>query len=66
MELLLELLQKKVVGKDSHNSSLPPSGDLFTKNKSLRPVYQCPTCQHQQLANFPLGVNAPIQYGSTV
>lgn len=136
VELLLELLQKKVVQKDSHNSSLPPSSDLFTKNKSLRPVStrpnggqaghkgstlemaetpdkiielksdfcsvcgqslvselfflkskrqvieippiipiyeeyrqyicQCPTCQHQQIANFPLGVNAPIQYGSTV
>ena len=141
MELLLELLQKKVIKKDSYNSSLPPSSDLFTKNKSLRPVStlsnggqvghkgltlemsktpdkiielksdfcsvcgdslvselfflkakrqvieippimpiyavrrpeeyrqyicQCPTCQHQQLANFPLGVNAPIQYGSSV
>jgi transposase len=136
VELLLELLQKKVVQKDSHNSSLPPSSDLFTKNKSLRPVStrpnggqpghkgttlemsqipdkiidlkssfcrvcgqsletelfilnskrqvieippivpiyeeyrqytcQCPTCNHQQLADFPLGVNAPIQYGSTV
>mgnify|MGYP000674496952 CR=1 FL=1 len=29
-------------------------------------ICQCPTCQHQQLANFPLGVNAPIQYGSSV
>lgn len=136
VELLLELLQKKVVKKDSHNSSLPPSSDLFTKNKSLRPVStrsnggqfghkgstlemskkpdkiidlksnfcsvcgqsleaelfilnskrqvieipptvpiyeeyrqyacQCPTCNHQQLADFPLGVNAPLQYGSTV
>ena len=136
VELLLDLLQKKVVKKDSHNSSLPPSSDLFTKNKSLRaistrpnggqvghkgstlkmsetpdnitelksdfcsvcgqsltselfilkakrqvieippiiPIYeeyrqyvcQCPTCQHQQLADFPLGVNAPIQYGSSV
>lgn len=134
--LLLELLQKKAVKKDSHNSSLPPSSDLFTKNKSLRPVStrpnggqlghkgstlemsqtpdkiidlksdfcsvcgqsletelfilnskrqvieippivpiyeeyrqytcQCPTCNHQQLADFPLGVNAPIQYGSSV
>jgi transposase len=136
VELLLELLQKKAVKKDSHNSSLPPSSDLFTKNKSLRPVStrsnggqsghkgstlkmsetpdkiidlksdfcsvcgqslqaelfilnskrqvieippivpiyeeyrqytcQCPTCNHQQSADFPLGVNAPIQYGSTV
>jgi hypothetical protein len=38
VELLLELLQKKVVKKDSHNSSLPPSSDFFSKNKSLRPV----------------------------
>lgn len=38
VKLLLELLQKKIVKKDSHNSSLPPSSDLFTKNKSLRPV----------------------------
>ena len=136
VELLLDLLQKKNVKKDSHNSSLPPSSDLFSKNKSLRsvsirpnggqighkgstlemsetpdkiidlmsdfcsvcgqslsgelftlkakrqvieippiiPIYeeyrqyicQCPTCQHQQLADFPLGVNAPIQYGSSV
>lgn len=136
VELLLDLLQKKNVKKDSHNSSLPPSSDLFSKNKSLRPVStrpnggqighkgstlemsetpdkiidlksdfcsvcgqslagelftlkakrqvieippiipiyeeyrqyicQCPTCQHQQLADFPLGVNAPIQYGSSV
>jgi transposase len=134
VELLLELLQKKAVKKDSHNSSLPPSSDLFTKNKSLRPVStrsnggqsghkgstlkmsetpdkiidlksdfcsvcgqslqaelfilnskrqvieippivpiyeeyrqytcQCPTCNHQQSADFPLGVNAPIQYGN--
>jgi transposase len=136
VELLLDLLQKKNVKKDSHNSSLPPSSDLFSKNKSLRPistrpnggqvghkgstlgmsetpdkiidlksdfcsvcgqsltgelftlkakrqvieippivpiyeeyrqyVCQCPTCQHQQLTDFPLGVNAPIQYGSSV
>jgi transposase len=136
VELLLDLLQKKNVKKDSHNSSLPPSSDLFTKNKSLRPVStrpnggqvghkgstlemsqtpdkiidlksdfcsvcgqsltgelftlqakrqvieippivpiyeeyrqyvcQCPTCQYQQLADFPLGINAPIQYGSSV
>ena len=141
VELLLELLQKKVVKKDSHNSSLPPSSDFFSKNKSLRPVStrpnggqfghkgstlemsqtpdkiinlkssfccvcgqsleaelfilnskrqvieippiipiyavrrpeeyrqytcQCPTCNHQQLADFPLGVNASIQYVSSV
>ncbi len=38
VELLLDLLQKKNVKKDSSNSSLPPSSDLFSKNKSLRPV----------------------------
>jgi transposase len=136
VELLLDLLQKKGIKKDSHNSSLAPSSDLFTKNKSLRPVSErssggqkghqgstltmtltpdkiielksnfcsicgqsllnelfilkakrqvveippmvsiyeeyrqyachCPICNHQQVADFPLGVNAPIQYGSTV
>ncbi len=141
VELLLNLLQKQdvkrnAVLKDSHNSSLPPSSDFFTKNKSLRPkstrptggqvghkgttlemretpdkiidlksdfcsvcgqslatglfilkakrqvieippivplyeeyrqyACQCPTCNHQQVAGFPLGINAPIQYGSTV
>lgn len=134
--LLLEQLQKQGVKKDSHNSSLPPSSDLVTKNKSLRPVSnkpsggqighegtsleisstpdkiidlkaefcsfcglslskasfvlkttrqvielppitpiyeeyrqygcQCPNCQHEQKGVFPLGVNAPIQYGSSV
>ena len=34
---LLEVIQKMWVKKDSHNSSLAPSSDLFTeKNKSLR------------------------------
>lgn len=137
LRLLLILLEKKPVKKDSHNSSLPPSSDLSTpKTKSLRPpsllksggqpghigttlelkaipdkvidiksdfcnncggslanathilkskrqvieippitpIYeefrlyscQCPHCLHNQLTDFPLGVNAPIQYGSTV
>ena len=137
MTLLLDLLQKTGIKKDSHNSSLPPSSDLFTaKTKSLRaasilksggqlghagttlqmsatpdtiydlksnycshcqgslsdgffvlkakrqvielppiaPLYEeyrqygcvCPHCQHEQVADFPLGVNAPIQYGSSV
>ena len=41
---------------------------------TIVPIYEefrqyackCPTCQHYQVANFPLGINAPIQYGSTV
>ena len=36
--LLLEQLQKKDVRKDSHNSSMPPSSDLFSTKKNLRPV----------------------------
>jgi transposase len=40
----------------------------------ILPIYEefrqfccaCPNCQQEQLAAFPLGVNAPIQYGSTV
>ena len=137
VRLLLILLEKKPVKKDSHNSSLPPSSDFFSpQTKSLRPpsllksggqpghigttlelkanadrvidiksdfcnncggslahathvlkskrqvieippivpIYeefrlyscQCPHCLHNQLTEFPLGVNAPIQYGSTV
>ena len=27
---------------------------------------KCPICHHYQVADFPLGVNAPIQYGSSV
>ena len=133
---LLEELRKKDIKKDSSNSSLPPSTDLFTKNKSLRkvstrssggqkghkgttlemsaapdkiielkdafcnlcgncleketfilkakrqvielppivPLYeeyqqfacQCSACKHFQVASFPAGVNAPIQYGSSI
>jgi transposase len=40
----------------------------------IKPIYeeyrqyscQCPRCQHQQISDFPVGVNAPIQYGSSV
>lgn len=133
---LLELLQKQGIKKDSHNSSKPPSSDMFVKQKSLRkpserksggqtghegktlemsqtpdkiidlksdfcsvcgeflagevqvlqakrqvieippvvPIYEeyrqyscsCPRCKHLQKADFPLGVNANIQYGSSV
>ena len=133
---LLEQLQRRDVRKDSHNSSMPPSSDLFSTQKSLRPVSikpnggqlghkgttlemtltpdkiidlksdfcnkcgqslsqeifilkakrqvveippiqpiyeeyrqfscQCPNCKHDQTTDFPFGVNAPIQYGSSV
>jgi transposase len=138
LTLLLEVISQPLIKKDSHNSSLPPSTDLFTvsKNKSLRPpsvlksggqlghagttlemrsnpdkitelkndycrycgaslstatyilkskrqvielppilpIYEeyrqyscdCPNCHLVQIADFPIGVNAPIQYGSTV
>lgn len=134
--LLLEQVQKNGIKKDSHNSSLPPSSDLFSTNKSLRsvsvlknggqkghkgftlemsltpdkiidlkstfcskcgkhspsdaytlkakrqvveiapiqPIYEeyrqfsckCTNCLHEQIADFPLDVNAPIQYGNSV
>ena len=140
--LLLQMMSQPIIKKDSHNSSLPPSTDLFTplkspsKSKSLRPpsvlksggqsghkgttleirsnpdkitdlkndyclncgaslisaiytlkakrqvieippispIYEeyrqyscdCPNCHGVQTADFPLGINAPIQYGSTV
>jgi transposase len=40
----------------------------------IKPIYeeyrqyfcQCPRCRNQQIADFPVGVNAPIQYGSSV
>jgi transposase len=136
--LLLKLISQPIIKKDSHNSSLPPSSDLYTpvKTKSLRPpsllksggqvghtgttleirsspdkiidlknefcrncgsslnaatyilkakrqvieippilpIYEeyrqyscdCPNCHREQIADFPIGINAPIQYGSTV
>lgn len=134
--LLFELLQKQNVKKDSHNSHLPPSSDLSTKNKSLRSksgrgsgaqpghsgntlemsahpdrmvelksnfcgrcgssleggiftlqarrqvieippikpvveeyrqyICQCPRCEHEQKADFPPRVKAPVQYGGSV
>ena len=129
------MVQKSSIKKDSHNSPLPPSSDLFRKTSSLRspgtkksggqfghgggaleirsvpdktiglkpafcsncgeslseatfelkakrqvieippivPIYeefrqyacQCPMCLQPQIADFPLGVNAPIQHGSS-
>lgn len=135
--LLLGLLQKQKVKKDSHNSHLPPASDMAPKkNQSLRPpstrksggqpghpgqtlqpksppdnvsdlksnfcgqcgasladavftlqaarqvadippltpVYHeyrqfaasCPCCPNTQSADFPAGVNAPVQYGPRV
>lgn len=131
------LAAASMIKKDSHNSSMPPSSDLFVPvTKSLRlastrksggqpghkgstlamsstpdvvvdlqdtycrscggsfkdadfvlknkrqvieippimPIYEefrqysctCPHCSVEQVADFPLGVNAPIQYGSSV
>lgn len=135
--LLLELVSQRTIKKDSHNSSLPPSSDLFkASTKSLRPpsslksggqlghdgttlkmsdtpaktidlktdfcrdcgaslststfvlkarrqvielppitpIYEeyrqysctCSKCHREQIADFPLGITAPIQYGSSV
>jgi hypothetical protein len=43
---------------------IPPIVPIYEEYRQY--VCQCPTCQNQQLADFPLGVNAPIQYGSSV
>ena len=37
LSLLLKLIEKQGVKKDSHNSSLAPSSDIGRKNQSLRP-----------------------------
>ena len=34
--ILMDLVQKQGVKKDSHNSSMPPSSDFISENRSLR------------------------------
>jgi transposase len=43
---------------------IPPITPVITEFRQY--ACDCPHCQHEQIAEFPLGVNAPIQYGSTV
>jgi transposase len=43
---------------------LPPIVPIYEEFRQYG--CECPTCKHFQVANFPLGVNAPIQYGSSV
>lgn len=43
---------------------LPPIAPIYEEFRQY--ACQCPTCQHYQVADFPVGVNAPIQYGSSV
>jgi transposase len=43
---------------------IPPITPIITEFRQYS--CSCPHCQHEQIAEFPLGVNAPIQYGSTV
>jgi transposase len=43
---------------------LPPIQAIFEEYRQFS--CQCPHCQHEQIAEFPMGVNAPIQYGSSV
>ena len=58
----------------SQGSYLLKSKRQVVEIPAVQPIYeeyrqyscQCPRCNHQQIANFPLGVNAPIQYGSSV
>lgn len=43
---------------------LPPIQPIFEEYRQF--ACQCPNCQHEQIAEFPFGVNAPIQYGSSI
>lgn len=43
---------------------LPPIQPIFEEYRQFS--CQCPKCQYEQIAEFPFGVNAPIQYGSSV
>ncbi len=43
---------------------VPPIVPIY--NEFRQYSCECPHCKHNQIADFPLGVNAPIQYGSTV
>lgn len=43
---------------------LPPITPIYEEFRQY--ACECPTCKHFQVADFPVGVNAPIQYGSTV
>ena len=43
---------------------IPPIKPIYEEYRQY--TCQCPHCQNQQIADFPTGVNAPIQYGSSV
>jgi transposase len=43
---------------------LPPIRPLYDEFRQYS--CQCPACQHEQVADFPPAVNAPIQYGSSI
>lgn len=43
---------------------LPPIVPIYEEYRQY--VCQCASCAHKQTADFPVGVNAPIQYGSSV
>ena len=43
---------------------LPPIAPIYEEFRQY--ACECPACKHFQVADFPLGLNAPIQYGSSV
>ena len=53
-----ELLSKRQVVE------LPPVAPLYEEYRQY--ACRCPGCDHYQIADYPAGVNAPIQYGSSV
>ncbi len=51
--ILLKLIESQSVKKDSHNSSLPPSSDLYrVKTKSLRPTAYVKTDQYKKAVDL--------------
>jgi transposase len=43
---------------------IPPIKPIYEEYRQY--TCQCPRCQNLQISDFPAGVNAPIQYGSSV
>ena len=51
--ILLKLQESQSIKKDSHNSSLPPSSDLYrVKTKSLRPTAYVKTDQYKKAVDL--------------
>jgi hypothetical protein len=56
-ETFISKAKRQVIG-------LPPIQPIFEEYRQFS--CQCPNCQHEQIAEFPFGENAPIKYGNSV